>query len=125
MAASQADWQPRRIGANPPAVLPTLLTDVFGAVHNACGEPVSLATHADGTSQRESFHRFLTTGPEPLGELVADELSHKLDTPGIRFDSTGTYTHDPAGRAQAFRKLVQSGIDTDRALANSGLIVDG
>ncbi len=123
MSAPQADWQPRRIGANPPAVLPTLRADVFGAVLNACGVPVSLATDADGTSQRESFRRFLTTGLEPLGELVAAELAAKLDTPGVRFDFTGTYAHDLAGRAQAFGKLVAGGMGTDRALQISGLLV--
>lgn len=123
LAAPQADWQPRRIGANPPPVLPSLRADVFGAVLNACGVPVSLATDADGTSQRESFRRFLTTGLEPLGELVAAELAAKLDTPDVRFDFTQTYAHDLAGRAQAFGKLVQGGMATDKALAVSGLIV--
>ena len=61
-AAPQSDWQPRRIGANPPAVLQGLRRDVFEAVLSACGVPVSLVTDADGTSQRESFRRFLTLG---------------------------------------------------------------
>ena len=123
-SAPQSDWQPKRIGANPPAVLPTLRADVFGAVLNACGVPVSLATDADGTSQRESFRRFLTTGLEPVGELVAEELAAKLDTPGVRFDFTGTYAHDLAGRAQAFQKLAAGGMDIAAALAVSGLVVD-
>ena len=103
MAAPQADWQPRRIGANPPPMLPTL--------------------RADGTSQRESFRRFLTTGLEPVGELVAEELAVKLDTPGVQFDFTHTYAHDLAGRAAAFGKLVQGGMDMGEALAVSGLAV--
>ena len=117
-AAPQADWKPQRIGANPPPVLPTLRADVFGAVLNACGVPVSLATDADGTSQRESFRRFLTTGLEPVGELVAAELSDKLETP-IRFSFTQTYAHDLAGRAAAFQKLVGGGMATGDALALS------
>ena len=124
MAAPQADWQPRRIGANPPAVLPGLRADVFGAVLNACGVPVSLATDADGTSQRESFRRFLTTALEPIGELVAAELSRKLDTPGIRFDFTQTYAHDLAGRAQAFGKLVKGGMAVGEAVAVAGLVIE-
>ncbi len=125
MAAAQASWQPRRIGANPPAVLSTLRTDVFGGGAQRVRSTRVPRTDADGTSQRESFRRFLTTGLERLGELVADELSHKLETPGVRFDFTGSYSHDLAGRAQAFGKLVQGGMDTDRALAISGLMVDG
>ena len=49
-AAPQSDWQPRRIGANPPQVLQGLRRDVFEAVLSACGVPVSLVTDADGTS---------------------------------------------------------------------------
>ena len=83
---------------------------------------MSLATDADGTSQRKAFRRFLTTGLEPLGELVAAELSTKLDTPGVRFDFTGTYAHDLAGRAQAFQKLAAGGMPVADALAVSGLL---
>ena len=122
MAAPHRDWQPSRIGANPPPVLSGLRADVFGAVFNACGVSVSLATDADGTSQRKAFRRFLTTGLEPLGELVAAELSTKLDTPGVRFDFTGTYAHDLAGRAQAFQKLAAGGMPVADALAVSGLL---
>ena len=57
MSAPQADWQLRRIGANPPAVLPELRSGVFDAVLSACGVPVSLVTDADGTSQWEAFRR--------------------------------------------------------------------
>ena len=103
-------------------MLPTLRADVFGAVLNACGVPVSLATDADGTSQRESFRRFLTTGLEPVGELVAEELAAKLDTPDVRFDFRSTYAHDLAGRAQAFGKLVAGGMELAQALAVSGLM---
>lgn len=123
MAAPQSDWQPRRLGANPPPTLPALRSDVFGAVLSACGVPPSLATDADGTSQRESLRRFLTTGLQPLGELVAEELAAKLDLPSVRFDFTGTYAHDLAGRAQAFQKLAAGGMAVDQALAVSGLVV--
>ena len=96
MAAPSADWQSKRIGANSPALLPTLRRDVFEAVLGACGVPVSLFTDADGTSQRESFRRFLTTAVMPLAEQVGDELSVKLERP-IRFRSEGLYAHDLAG----------------------------
>ena len=121
-AAPQADWQPRRFGANPPAVLPGLRADVFGAVLSACGVPVSLVTDADGTSQREAFRRFLTSGIQPVADLVAEELSNKLDQE-IRFGFESLYAHDLAGRAQAFQKLAAGGMSIDRALAVSGLAI--
>lgn len=124
MAAPQADWQPRRIGANPPEVLPTLRRDVFEAVLSACGVPVSLVTDADGTSQREAYRRWYATAVKALGDLVAAELSTKLETE-IRFDFTHLYAHDLAGRAQAFQKLTGGGMPVDRALAISGLLTEG
>ena len=121
-AAPQTDWQPRRFGANPPPVLPTLRRDVFEAVLSTCGVPVSLVTDADGTSQRESFRRFLTTAVQPVADLVAEELARKLDQP-IRFRFEGLYAHDLAGRAQAFQKLVAGGMNITQALAVSGLVI--
>ena len=121
-AAPQSDWQPRRIGANPPQVLQGLRRDVFEAVLSACGVPVSLVTDADGTSQREAFRRFLTTAAQPVADLVAEELSHKLDQE-IRFGFDGLYAHDLAGRAAAFQKLAAGGVHLEKALAVSGLAV--
>ena len=120
MSAPQRDYQPSRIGANPPAVLPQLRRDVFEAVLGACGVPVSLFTDADGTSQRESFRRFLTTAVMPLGDLVATELSAKLETE-INLDFNHLYAHDLVGRAGAFAKLVAGGLSEARALAIAGL----
>ncbi len=121
-SAPRRDYQPSRIGANPPAVLPSLRRDVFEAVLAACGVPVALVIEADGTSQREAFRRWLTTAARPLGDLVAAELSAKLEAP-ISFDFTGLYAHDLAGRAQAFQKLAAGGMDLSKALAISGLAV--
>ena len=122
-SAPQADWKPQRIGANPPAVLPTLRGDTYDAVLAACGIPPDLARISTAQGQREAFRRFLTTGLEPVGELVADELAHKLDTPGVRFDFTGTYAHDLAGRAQAFKAMAAGGMGIEQALAVSGLVI--
>ena len=119
-SAPQSDWQPHRIGANPPAVLPTLRTHVFEAVLSACGVPVSLVTDADGTSQREAYRRWAATSVKALADLVAAELSAKLETE-IGFDFSHLYASDLAGRSGAFAKLVAGGVSTDRALAIAGL----
>ena len=63
--APQKDYVPNRFGASPPDVLPTLRTDAQLAVLNACGVPPSLATDADGTSQRESWRRFVMVRLSP------------------------------------------------------------
>ena len=120
MSAPQRDWQPSRIGANPPPVLPALRTHVFEAVLSACGVPVGLVTDADGTSQREAYRRWYATSVRALGDLVTEELSAKLETE-ITFDFSHLYATDLAGRAGAFAKLVAGGVGTDRALSIAGL----
>lgn len=83
---------------------------------------LSLTTDADGTSQRKAIRRWFTTAAQSRGEIVASELPGKLET-ALAFDLTGLYSHDLAGRAQAFQRLVAGGIVPERALATSGLAV--
>ena len=122
-AAPQSDWKPQRIGAHPPEVLKALRSDAGLSVLSACGVPVSLATDADGTSQRESWRRFVMGAVEPLLEIVRGELEMKLESK-VAFDLTGLWAHDLAGRAQAFQKLVAGGVSVDNALSLSGLMVE-
>ena len=120
-AAPMFDWKPQRFGANPPQSLAVLRSDVGQTVLGVCGVPVSLFTDADGTSQRESWRRFVMGSVEPVAELVAGELSSKLDAPGLRFDFASLWAHDLAGRAQSFKQMVTGGMDADKAAALSGL----
>ena len=121
--APQRDWQPHRLGGDPPDGMVTLRTDAALAVLSACGVPVSLSTDADGTSQRESFRRFLTSSVQPLAELVCEELSTKLDTEvSMNFDAL--YAHDLVGRASAFKALTTGGVAVPEALVTSGLLAD-
>ena len=120
-AAPMFDWKPQRFGANPPQSLAVLRSDAGQAVLGACGVPVSLFTDADGTSQRESWRRFVMGSVEPVAELVAGELSSKLDAPGLRFDFASLWAHDLAGRAQSFKAFVAGGMDVAKAAALSGL----
>ena len=82
----------------------------------------SLFIDSDGTSQREGVRRWHLGTVIPLADLVAHELTAKLETPvRLRFDN---YPMDLAGRAQAFGKLVSGGMELERALAISGLLAD-
>ena len=122
MAAPQADWQPRRLGPNPTQVQAIVAQQAFERTLAACGVPPSLFISDDGTAQREAVRRWHLGTVIPLADTVAWELAAKLETPiTLRFDS---YPLDLAGRAQAFQKLVAGGMDTDRALQISGLMVD-
>ena len=76
---------------------------------------------ADGTNQRESFRRYLTTVVQPLSRLLEAELRQKLEADvGLSFD--GLYAHDLQGRATAFSKLIAGGLPVQDALVTSGLI---
>ena len=122
-AAPQQDWQAKRIGANPPQVLQGLRSDAGMAVLSACGVPVSLMTDADGTSQRESWRRFVMGSIEPVSRCIAAELQDKLELQDVEFDFTSLWAHDLQGRAVAFQKLVAGGVPVNEALVTSGLLV--
>ena len=121
--APRADWKPQRLGAHPPDVLRGLRSEAGMAVLSACGVPVSLATDADGTSQRESWRRFVMGAVEPLLDIVGEELERKLETK-IAFDLTKLWAHDLQGRASAFAKMVQGGMAIETAAAASGVLND-
>ena len=73
---------------------------------------------ADGTSQREAVRRFHTNLVMPLAKILETELSEKLETDiHLEFDKHNT---DLQGRATSFQKLVQSGMDVDKALSLTG-----
>ena len=120
-AAPQQDWQSKRIGADPPATLAVLRSDAGQAVLGACGVPVSLFTDADGTSQRESWRRFVMGSVAPLSVLIGAEVASKLDLPGLRFDFSSLWAHDLAGRAQAFKQLRAGGMGKAKAARLAGL----
>lgn len=122
-AAPQSDWKQQRLGADPPIALDALRTHSSEAVYSACGVPISLATDADGTSQREAYRRFIMLSVEPLLKTVKAELEVKLET-SIEFDLTGLWAHDLQGRATSFQKLVAGSVSVNEALVTSGLMAD-
>ena len=119
--APRRDWRAERLGPAPPDALVNLRKDAFSAMLAAAGVPPALFDpRSDGTSQRESLRRFHMGTVLPLAEILADELTAKLETDvALTFD---TYALDLAGRAQSFAKLVQGGMSIERAAAVSGVL---
>ena len=105
-AAPQRDWRPEHLGPMPPDSMEKIREGAFNAVLAACGTPPALFDDADGTSQRESFRRYLTTVVQPLSRLLERELADKLDAPEVGLSFEGLYAHDLQGRATAFQKLI-------------------
>ena len=120
-SAPAADWVARRLGPDPTATQALVAQQAFERTLAACGVPPSLFVDSDGTSQREGLRRWHMGTVVPLAETVAWELTQKLEVPvRLVFDR---YPLDLASRAAAFAKLVQGGMDIDRALAVSGLLI--
>ena len=116
-AAPSSDWQPRRLGANPPATLGALRSAVEATVLGLLGIPPGLAdASADGTAQRESYRRWLHASVQPLARLVEHELSSKLDTEA-RLSFRRLEAGDVAGRARAWRGFVGKEASMDDAEA--------
>ena len=114
------DWSVKRIGANPPEVLPALAGATGMRIAAALGVPVSLLTDSDGVSQRESWRRFIWGIVAPLSRIIGHELSSKLDLPDLKFDWSALYASDITGRAAATRRLVEAGMPIEQPLASRG-----
>ncbi len=105
-ASPRRDWDPVRLGANPPQSLIELRTAVETTVLGLLGVPPVLAmSQGDGTSQRESYRRWLHGSVEPLGRIVEAELSEKLEA-DVTLSFRRLEAGDVAGRARAWRSLV-------------------
>ena len=123
-AAPMNDYKAQRIGAAVPDSSVSLRSDTASVCFPACGVPVSLATDADGTSQREAWRRFVMGSVEPLLEMVGQEIEAKLET-RVSFDLSRLWAHDLAGRASSFKAMVTGGMAIERAAALSGLLQEG
>ena len=121
-AKPQADWQPRRLGADFPPTLEPMRDGVSRSVLAAAGIPPALLGNADGTALRESWRQFLHGVIQPVGRIIAPELAIKLDTPELAFDFSALFASDLSGRARAFQSMVGGGMAVDKAAALAGLL---
>ena len=118
-AAPRQDWKSNRLGADPPDSLGKLRGDVKADIFGVYGIPSSI--HGTGGSARESYRQFLASTIQPLAKLVVEELSAKLDTPGLGLDFTELRAADIAGRARAYGVLINAGMDPAEAAEATGL----
>lgn len=124
--APRQDWAQRRLGPEPDATLATLHEATGQAIISACGVPVALiAGSAEGTSQRESWRRFLHGSVGPVAGMVEHELRLKLDAPGLSLSFDALFASDLSGRARAFSSMVKAGLDIEKAAALAGLMEGG
>ena len=120
--APRRDFEPVRLGADPPQALVQLRQHVEASILAVYGVPASLGPMGvnDGTAMRESIRRFWTTTITPLASLIAEELSRVLEQPvKLDFGQAGGLT-DVAARARAVKALVEVGIDKADAMRRVG-----
>ena len=122
-SAPMQDWQSKRYGIDPPDGVGNLRSAASVSVLNACQVPAALFDAADGTSQREAWRRFAMGPLSGLARIIESELSEKL-MQSVKFDFSGLWAHDLAGRAQAFNRLVAGGMGIEQAAAASGVLMN-
>ena len=118
--APRQDWEPKRIGANPPEVLEALRRSTEASVFSACGVPPSLVAPSQATGVREGWRLFLSGTMAPVAALVAHEMRRKLDPAAtIRLDRL----HGLDVRSRVFSSLVRQGegLSADAAAEISGI----
>ena len=117
---AQGDWQIKRFGAHFPAENIQLRDEVSRDIIAALGIPPPLYHGTDGVSAREAYRLLLVSTLQPIAELIAAELTAKLDTE-VTLSFTKLQAADIQARARAFGTMIQSGIDEETAMKVSGL----
>ena len=123
-SAIKTQYKPTRFGADPPATLAVLRSDAGQAVLGACGVPVDLfAGSGSGQAARAAWQRFISGSVQAVADLAAQELAVKLDVPDLSFSFDRLYTAgNQQERAASFAKLVQGGMDVQKAASLSGVL---
>ena len=121
MSAPRQDWEPRRVGINPPQWLTVLRKDTIESVLAAAGIPVELAVSSTAGADREAWRRFLHSTVAPLGLMVEEELSEKLEEK-VKLNFRALKASDIQGAARAAASLAAAGLEMGRALRLAGLM---
>ena len=105
------DFEPVRLGANPPQALVQLRSAVECSVLACFGVPAPLGPMGinDGTAMRESLRRYWSLTVEPIAALIAGELRRVIEQPVQLSYGDPSGVADVAARARAFKALVEAG----------------
>ena len=122
MAGSRSEFVLARMGPNIPDTSVNLFREVRNSVLTACGYPITLAENTDGTSQRESWRRYLHGTVAPLGKLVI--MAAQRVNISMTIDWSDLFASDITGRARAFQSLVGGGMSIPDAASASGLLIE-
>ena len=115
-----SDWNPKRLGFNPPEALATIRGSVFQHVLSLAGVPPALFGDGRAEGKREALRQFLHVTLEPLARVIEREARDKLAT-SLTFDFTALAATDVQGRARAFKSLVDAGMTVEQATEATGM----
>ena len=116
-----AGWEPRRLGAEPPAALVNLQASTTSQVLAACGvSPALMASGASAGGMRESWRQLRYATLSPLGKMVEAELTRKLETE-ITLGWDALAASDVTGRARAYASLVAASMPAAETRRLTGL----
>ena len=118
--APKDDWLVKRVGAAFTQPLVTLRRDADEQILALCGVPIEYLKSSDGNALKEVNKRMVYQTLQPLGAIVAEELSAKLEAP-ISFNWDAMRALDKAAGARAYRSLIQGKMEPAQALRLSGL----
>ena len=127
VAAPSGDYKQQRIGFDPPDSHINLRGQLFEHVVAACGVPITLIKPSDGSSQRESYRRWVLTAvwPVDIAKPIEEELSaQKLETE-ISLDLSALSSWDKAAHTRGIKLLVDAGLSLAQAFEVLGLTEPG
>ena len=119
--APHADYQLRRLGADPPSALGELRRQAEESILAACGIPTSVLGAATSNAAREQYRQFLHGTISPVADDVATQIGAQLGSE-ISFDFSKLFASDLSGRARAFQSMVGGGKTVDEAARIAGLM---
>ena len=120
-AASGREWQPTRIGPNPPDGQVLLRSGVAASILAAAGVPPALGSpDTPAAALRESWRQFLHATISPAGRIVSAEAQRVLGGSGV-LDWAALAASDITGRARAYGSLIKAGMPDADARRVAGL----
>ena len=119
--APRGDWEPKRIGMDPPGGMVQLRENAIKTLVEACGVPsVLIDSTSNSASLREGWRMFLHGSLTPLATSVSHELSEKLGTRvSISFDKL--FASDISSRSRAYKQFRDAGMEDADARKYAGL----
>ena len=119
---------PSPVGPEPNETQAELRTDVGRSILSCYGlSPALFEAAGDGSGQREAWRRAWASVFSPIARGLAAEIADKLDTPGAELELSELRASDAQGqgralsmRAVALTRLIEAGIERDRALELAG-----